>query len=116
MIYLNAFIFVGLTCLLREIILDNTKLTPGHITSLFVSFGAILSFFNLYEPLINWAKVGASLPIISFGNLLYQACLTGYLDKGILGMFTNLLSTTSAGICGAVISAFLITIFFKAKD
>ena len=113
---LFIFIFVGIICLIGEIILDNTNLTPGHITSLFVSLGAILSFFNIYPWFVEKVSVGASIPITSFGNLLYQACLEGFHTKGILGMFTNLLTTTSAGICGAVICAFLVTVFLKSKD
>ena len=97
MIYLYSFLFVGVLCLIGEIILDNTNLTPGHITSLFVS-------------------LGAASPITSFGNLLYQACLEGFHTKGVLGMFTNLLTTTSAGISGAVIFAFLVTVFLNPKD
>ena len=116
MIYLYSFLFVGVICLIGELILDNTNLTPGHITSLFVSLGAVLSFFNIYPWLVEKVGVGASIPITSFGNLLYQACLDGFHTKGILGMFTNLLSTTSAGICGAVICAFLVTLFLNPKD
>ena len=86
MIYINAFLFCGLICLLGELILDNTNLTP------------------------------ASVPITSFGNLLYQACLEGYKTKGVLGMFTNLLTTTSGGISGAIIFAFITTLFCKSKD
>lgn len=116
MIYLNAFLFCGVVCLIGEIILDNTKLTPGHITSIFVVIGAILSFLGIYEIFIDWAQVGASIPITSFGNLLYQACLEGYKTKGILGMYTNLLNTTSAGISSAIIFAFFTTLIFKSRD
>ena len=116
MIYLYSFLFVGILCLIGEIILDNTNLTPGHITSLFVSLGAILSFFNIYPWFVEKVSVGASIPITSFGNLLYQACLEGFHTKGILGMFTNLLTTTSAGISASVIFAFLVTVFLSPKD
>lgn len=116
MIYLYSFLFVGFFCLIGEIILDNTNLTPGHITSLFVSFGAILSFFNIYPWFAQKVGVGASIPITSFGNLLYQACLEGFHINGVLGMFTNLLTTTSAGISGAVICAFIVTIFLSPRD
>lgn len=116
MIYLNAFIFVGTICLIGQIILDNTKLTPGHITSIFTVLGALLSFLGIYELFSEWAGVGASVPITSFGNLLYQACLEGYKTNGILGMFTNLLSTTSGGISSAIIFAAILSIFFNPKD
>lgn len=116
MIYLNAFLLVGIICVISQIIIDNTKLTNGHITSLFVVVGAILSFLGVYDKLISFSKIGASIPITSFGNLLFKACLEGYETNGILGMFTNLLSTSSAGICSAIIFALIFSIFFKTRD
>ena len=65
MIYLNAFLFAGLICLIGQIILDNTKLTPGHITSLFVIIGALLDTFNIYDEIIKVVGGGALLPITS---------------------------------------------------
>ena len=114
--YINAFVCVGLISMLGQIILDNTKLTPGHITSLFVILGAILSFLGIYDYLINFSKIGSSIPITSFGNLLYKATLEGYTSKGIIGMFSNMFKTTSAGISSAIVFSFLITLFFKPKD
>ncbi len=116
MTYINSFILVGTICMLGQIILDNTKLTPGHITSLFVVIGSILSFFNIYDCLINFSKIGSSIPITSFGNLLYKSCLEGYYQDGIIGIFSNMYNTTSAGISSAIIISFIITIFFKSKD
>lgn len=116
MIYINAFILVGLISMIGQLILDNTKLTPGHITSLFVCAGAILSFFGLYEHLISFSKIGSSIPITSFGNLLYLAAYDGFKTKGIIGLFSNMLVTTSAGISSSVIFGFLVSIFFKSKD
>jgi stage V sporulation protein AE len=115
MIYLNSFLFCGIVCLIGEIILDNTKLTPGHITSIFVCVGAFLSFLGIYDNFISWAGVGASVPITSFGNSLYQACLEGYKTSGLLGMFTNMLSTTSGGICSSIIFAFIVSLFCNPK-
>ena len=116
MLYINAFIFVGLVSMIGQIILDNTKLTPGHITSLFVVIGSILSFFGIYDYFIEYAGIGASVPITSFGNLLYKAALSGFYEKGFIGILMNMLSTTSSGICGAIIFGLIISIFFKAKD
>ena len=116
MIYLNSFIFCGMTCLIGEIILDNTKLTPGHITSLFVLIGALLSFLGLYDSIREYSLVGSSIPITSFGNALYQAAYIGYEEAGFIGMFNNLLSTTSAGITGAVFFGFIFASIFKVRD
>lgn len=116
MIYLNAFIVCGLICLIGQIILDNTKLTPGHITSMFVCLGAILSFLGLYDNLTNYSLVGSSIPITSFGNALYKAAYEGYQNAGFIGMFSNLLSTTSTGITGAIFFGFIFSLLSKARD
>ena len=116
MIYFNAFLFCGLVCLIGQIILDNSKLTPGHITSIFVVIGALMAFFGLYEPIRKWAGAGASLPIVSFGDLLFKAGYEGFKDGGIIGIFTNFLTTTSAGISASVIFSFLFTLFSSPKD
>mgnify|MGYP003303215704 CR=1 FL=1 len=116
MIYLNAFILVGVISMIGQIILDNTTLTPGHITSMFVCIGALLSFLGIYELLRNYSLIGSSIPITSFGNALYQAALEGFNENGFIGMFNNLLSTTSTGISGAIFFGFIFSIFFKARD
>ena len=116
MIYINAFLLCGLMCLIGQIILDNTKLTPGHITSMFVVIGAILSFLGIYDILRDFSLVGSSIPITSFGNALYQASLEGFRQNGVIGMFDNLLSTTSAGISSAIFFGFMMSCFFKVRD
>lgn len=116
MILIKAFLFCGIVSLIGELILDNTKFTPGHITSLFVALGSLLSFLGIYDYFISFFGIGASIPITSFGNLLYKAGLSGYYANGFIGIFSNILSTTSLGISSAIIFAFLITTLFKSKD
>lgn len=116
MIYLNAFIVCGIISLIGQIILDNTTLTPGHITSMFVVIGAILSFLGLYDIIRDYSLVGSSIPITSFGNALYQAAYEGYSANGFIGMFDNILSTTSAGISGAIFFGFLFSLIGKVRD
>lgn len=116
MIYLNSFIVCGIISLIGQIILDNTKLTPGHITSIFVCTGALLSFLGLYDKIATFSKIGSSIPITSFGNALYQAALAGFKENGIIGIFANILSTTSTGISGAVFFGFIFSCFFKVRD
>lgn len=108
MIIIRSFIFTGLICLLAQIIKDNTKLTSGHITSLFCSIGAFLSFFGLYDKIVKYFGGGASVVIMSFGNALYK----GAIDNGILMMLGNV----SLGIVSAILMAFIITLIFKVKD
>lgn len=116
MIYINAFLVVGLISMLGQIILDNTKLTPGHVTSIFVVVGAILSFLGVYEMIADYSLVGSSIPITSFGNALYKAALEGFNQNGFIGMFANLFSKTSAGISGAIFFGFLFSLFGKIRD
>lgn len=116
MIYVNAFIVVGLISMIGQMILDNTKLTPGHITSIFVVTGAILAFFGLYDKIASFSLVGSKIPITSFGNALYKAALEGFNQNGFIGMFDNLLSSTSCGISSAIFFGFLFSLIFKARD
>ena len=116
MIYLNAFVVCGLISMIGQMILDNTTLTPGHVTSMFVVIGAILSFLGIYEYIRDYSLVGSSIPITSFGNALYQASLEGFKENGFIGMFANILSTTSAGISSAIFFGFIFSIFFKVRD
>ena len=115
MIYFNAFLVCGLICLLGQVLFDHTNFTAGHITSLFVVLGGLLDFFDLYDKLIVFAGAGALLPITSFGHTLTHAAVAGAQANGFLGMVSQLLSTTSAGITTAVTCAFLIALVFKPK-
>ena len=114
--YLLAFVFCGFVCMISQYFIEKTKLTPGHITSMFVCIGALLSFLGIYELLRDYSLIGSSIPITSFGNALYQAALEGFNENGFIGMFDNLLSTTSTGISGAIFFGFIFSIFFKARD
>ncbi len=116
MIYLKAFLVVGFISMIGQIILDNTKLTPGHITSILVVCGAVLSFLGLYEILASYSLVGSSIPITSFGNALYKAAYEGFIENGFIGMFSNLFSKTSAGISGAIFFGFIFSLFAKVRD
>ena len=115
MIYINSFIFCGLVCVLGQVILDNTKLTPGHITSLFVIIGASLDIGHIYDKLLKLSRVGASLPITSFGHSLTHAGYERMLDDGLLGIFLGIFDMTSVGIGAAIVFAFLIAITCKPR-
>lgn len=116
MIYLNAFLFAGLVCAIGQIILDKAKLTPGHITAIFVSIGAFLDVFDIYDHIVQWAGGGALVPITSFGHMLTHGAIQGYNDDGIIGLLGGTLSLTSSGIAAAIISAFFLSLIFKPKD
>ncbi len=116
MTFIWAFLIAGSFCLIGELILDNTKLTPGHITSLFTVIGCILAFFGLYDKLIDLAGGGASTIISNFGYLLYTGAYEGYLANGILGIFTGMLTKGGAAIVGSIVFAAILTLFFNPKD
>ena len=91
MIYIYSFLFTGFVCLIGQLILDNTKLTPGHITSLFVIIGSFLDVFNLYDKIILYVGGGALVPITSFGHLLIRGGMMKANEMGfivlVMGMF-----------------------------
>lgn len=114
MIYLHAFIFCGLVCAIGQIILENTKMTPGDLNTILVICGAILSAFGLYKIFIDWAGGGATMPIMNFGHAVFQGAYNGLKQTGILGLLNGLLSS-SAILSATIIISFLVTIFFKPK-
>lgn len=116
MIYLNAFLFAGFVCLICQVVLDNSKLTPGHITSFVTVIGAILSFLGIYDKIVVRCGAGATALISNFGHMLYTSGLTGYEEAGILGLFSKLLCSSGVAIVSVVIFSFVFTLLFKAKD
>ena len=116
MIFLYSFLFCGIVCLIGQMILDNTKLTPGHVTSLFVCVGAALDTFGIYDKFINWFGAGTLVPITSFGHSLIHGALKEAHENGVLGILTGMFSLTSAGIVAAIVFGFIFSLIFKAKD
>lgn len=114
--YLNAFLFAGTVCLICQIVLDNTKLTPGHITSSVTVIGAILSFLGIYDDIIAKCGAGATLLISNFGHMLYTSGINGYEEAGFLGIFSKLLCSSGIAIVGVIVFSFIFTMVFKPKD
>lgn len=115
MTYVYAFLFCGFVCLISQIILDNTKFTPGHVTSLFVVIGAFLDIFGLYDKIVLYAGAGALIPITSFGHLLIHGAMDMAKDIGILGLAMGAFNLTAAGITVAIVMAFVLTLIFKPR-
>ncbi len=111
-----AFLVSGLFCLIAQIMLDSFKITPGHVTSIFTIIGAVLAFLGFYDKIIDFAGCGATVLISNFGNLLYKGCIEGFKNEGVIGLFTGLLSKSSAAISSAVIFSFIFTFIFKPKS
>lgn len=115
MIFIYAFLFCGLVCMTSQLILDNTKLTPGHVTSLFVVIGAFLDIFGIYDKIVLYCGAGALVPITSFGHLLVHGAMDIAEELGPLGLAFGIFNLTSAGISVAIVAAFLLCLIFKPK-
>lgn len=114
--YLYAFLFAGAACALAQIILDNTKLTPGHITSLYTVGGAILSFLGIYDDFIAKFGAGATVLISNFGHMLYSSAIQGFNEEGFLGILSGMLCKSSLAITAAIVFSFIIALFCNPKD
>lgn len=116
MYLLYSFLFCGLLCGIGQLILDNTKLTPGHITSIFVVVGAFLDTFSIYDFFIKKVGGGALLPVTSFGHSLIHGALAKAEEVGIIGILMGMFDLTAAGISSAILFSFLLTLLFKPKS
>lgn len=115
MIFFWAFVIGGIICVIGQIMLDVFKLSPGHTLSILVVVGAILDGFGLYEPLIDFAGAGATVPITSFGNSLVHGALQEAEKHGIIGVITGMFEVTSSGISAAIIFGMIGALLFKPK-
>jgi len=113
--YVKAFIVGGLICVVGQIILDNTKLTPAHILVSFLTAGVILGGIGLYEPLVKFAGAGATVPIVGFGYALAQGAIEGAKTNGVIGAFTGGITATAGGIAAAIIFGYIMSLIFKPK-
>ncbi|HIT22306.1 MAG TPA: SpoVA/SpoVAEb family sporulation membrane protein [Candidatus Scybalousia intestinigallinarum] len=116
MIYLTSFLFCGFICLLGQVILDNTKLSAGHITSIFVVIGAFLDTFSIYDQIITWVGAGALVPITSFGHSLIHGALDKASDMGIMGLLMGMFDLTASGITAAIVFTFIFSLFFRPQN
>ena len=110
-----AFVVGGIICVIGQLCFDVAKLTPAHTLSLFVVIGSVLDGFGLYEPLIDFAGAGATIPITSFGNALVHGALLEAEKHGIVGVLTGMFEVTSSGISAAIIFGFIGALIFKPK-
>ena len=116
MSYVIAFIIGGLVCVVGQFFIDKTKLTPARILVGYVVIGVILGAVGVYEPFLEFAGAGASVPLSGFGNLLAKGVREAVDEKGFLGIFTGGLESAAAGITAAIFAGLLAAIIFKAKD
>ena len=114
--YLKAFVVGGVLCAVGQIFIDKTKLTPARILVGYVVLGVILSGLGLYQPLIDFAGAGASVPLTGFGHTLAKGVREGLAEKGLFGILSGGLTATSAGIAAAIIFALIVALIFKPGD
>ena len=114
--YCKAFAVGGLLCLIGQLLIDYTKLTPGRILTIYVVSGVALGALGLYGPFAEWAGAGATVPLTGFGNLIAKGVREAVRTKGLLGLFSGGFTAASAGLGAAVIFALLVSLVFKPKD
>ncbi len=113
--YFKAFIVGGLICAIVQIFIDKTKLLPGRIMVGLVVIGAVLGAFNLYQPIIDWAGAGASVPLLGFGNTLMKGIKEAVDNHGLLGLFMGGFTASAVGISAALIFSYIASWIFNPK-
>ncbi|ADL08018.1 stage V sporulation protein AE [Thermosediminibacter oceani] len=113
--YIKAFIIGGMICALGQILMDFTPLAPAHVLVLFVTLGAVLSGLGLYQPLVDFAGAGATVPLPGFGHTLVKGVIEEVNKSGLLGILTGGLKSAAAGITAAVVFGYLMALIFNPR-
>ena len=114
--YIKAFLMGGLFCLIGQILIDKTKLTPARILVSYVVIGVILGAVGIYEPIAEFAGAGASVPLTGFGYTLSKGVREAVDSDGFLGIFTGGLKSCAGGITAAIAAGLVVSLIFKPKD
>ncbi|MCD8341228.1 MAG: stage V sporulation protein AE [Clostridiales bacterium] len=114
--FLKAFVCGGIICVIGQLLIDKTSLTPANILTCYVVAGVILGALGLYEPLVNWAGAGATVPLSGFGYNLAKGVKTAVEQDGLLGAFTGGVTAAAGGICAAIFFGWLAAVIFKPGD
>lgn len=114
--YIKAFIIGGIFCVIGQILIDKTKLTPARILVSYVVIGVILGGIGIYKPLVDFAGAGATVPLTGFGYSLAKGVKEAIDEIGFLGIFTGGLKATAGGIATAIFAGLTVSLLFKAKD
>lgn len=113
--YVNAFWVGGVICALTQILMEKTKMLPGRIMVLLVCGGAVLGAAGIYQPLIDYAGAGASVPLLGFGNTLWKGIREAVDSDGFLGIFMGGFTSSAVGICAALVFGYLASLVFDPK-
>ena len=114
--YLNAFLCGGILCLIGQILIDRTRLTPARILTGYVVTGVLLEAVGVYAPIAKWGGAGATVPLTGFGSNLAKGVVKAVDEKGLLGVLTGGLTATAGGIAAAVMFGFLAALLFKPGE
>lgn len=114
--YLKAFLIGGIFCVIGQILIDKTKLTPARILVTYVTSGVILTAIGLYKPLVEFAGAGATVPLTGFGYALASGVLKNIREQGFLGVFSGGVAGTAGGIEAAIFFGYLVALIFKPSD
>ena len=114
--YIKAFLIGGVLCLIGQILIDKTKLTPARILVSYVVVGVVLGAIGVYEPLVEFAGAGATTPLTGFGYTLAKGVQKAVTEKGFLGILTGGLTASAGGITAAIIAGLLCSLIFKPRD
>lgn len=114
--YVKAFLIGGLLCLIGQILIDKTKLTPARILVCYVVVGVFLGAIGVYKPFVDFAGAGATVPLTGFGNTLAKGVKEAIDKDGFIGIFTGGLTASAGGIAAAIFAGLLASLIFKAKD
>ena len=113
--FFYAFIIGGAICVVGQILMDTTKLTPARILVAFVTIGAALGAFGLYDKVIEIGGCGATVPLVGFGNSLAKGAIKAVNEKGLVGTFTGGITATSGGITASIVFGYLMAVIFNPK-
>lgn len=114
--YIKAFAVGGFLCLIGQLLIDYTGLTPARILTSYVVAGVVLGALGLYGPFAEWAGAGATVPLTGFGNLIAKGVREAVGEKGLLGAFSGGFAAAAAGLGAAVTAGLLVSLLFKSKD
>ncbi|MBO5091424.1 MAG: stage V sporulation protein AE [Clostridia bacterium] len=113
--YLLAFLIGGLLCVVAQILIDKTKLTPARILVLYVCSGVVLTAIGVYEPLVKLAGAGATVPLTGFGYAIAKGVEKAVMEKGLLGALTGGIGATAGGISAAICFGLIASLIFSSK-
>ncbi|MEZ4357052.1 MAG: stage V sporulation protein AE [Eubacteriales bacterium] len=113
--YLKAFLVGGIICVIGQIILSKTNISPARILVIFVTAGVLLTLIGIYEPLVDWGGAGATVPLTGFGYSLAKGVREAVSNDGIIGIFTGGVTATAGGITAAILFGYLVAVIFKPK-